>query len=111
MRMRMLRGWLLVAVLIAGCGGSIVIVDGGTGSTGQVGQVGQDDGGDDSSAPSGSSSGGPGVVDVCPQTLPRIGDPCGEQGQGCAYILNGNCVPVVCDGTGHWHGVAAGTGC
>ena len=110
MGMRSLFAFIVTAGFMTGCGGSVILVDGGPEADG--GGPPSTSSGDDGSNPSGSSNGGPGpAFAVCPPSLPSVGDPCGSAGQGCAYVINGVCTALVCDGTGHWHGVAAGSGC
>jgi hypothetical protein len=91
---------------LAGCGGSVILGDGGPGGSGQ------EDATPASTQDSGSSSGStsPGqTLDVCPPTDPTVGSSCAESGQGCSYLSGGGCRPYVCDGTGHWQ--TASTGC
>jgi hypothetical protein len=108
----MARG-LLVSVLLAGCGGSVILIDGGPGSGNSQGedatatmQRTQQGGEDTGVVGTGTSTGTPlQTVDVCPPQAPTPGSGCGEPGQGCIYYVGSTCQALACDATGIWQAV------
>jgi hypothetical protein len=105
----MVKGLCGIAALLAGCGGSVILVEGVDGGSDAAGPP-SSQGGDDAaptasggSSGSGSGSGGP-VFDPCPPNPPVPGSTCPEPGLGCMYDTgNGVCVGAfVCEGGGQW---------
>ncbi len=75
------------------------------------GQVsGNPDGGTASSSSSGGSSGGSGggsgggsnPVPLCPVDPPTLGSTCSSPGQGCAYLIEGQCEGDRCTSASGW---------
>jgi len=87
---------MLLAVAFAAaaaCGGQVSgNPDGGTAS---------------SSSSSGGSSGGSGggsggQVPLCPVDPPAVGSTCASPGQGCAYLIDGQCEGYRCTSASGW---------
>jgi hypothetical protein len=86
---------MLLAVAIAAaaaCGGQVSgNPDGGTTSSGS------------SSGGSSSGSGGGSVpVPLCPVDPPNVGVSCASPGQGCAYMIDGQCEGYRCSSGSGW---------
>jgi hypothetical protein len=89
---------MLLAVALgaaAACGGQVSgNPDGGTTSSGSSGGS--------SSGSGGGSGGGSGPVPLCPVDPPNAGVSCASPGQGCAYLIGGQCEGYRCTSASGW---------
>jgi hypothetical protein len=88
---------LLAVVAMAACGGQVSgNPDGGTSGDARA----SSGSGSGSGASSGGSSGGP--VPLCPPDPPTVDTSCASPGQGCAYMVGGQCQGYRCRSSGGW---------
>ncbi|HEX8793687.1 MAG TPA: hypothetical protein VF765_22240 [Polyangiaceae bacterium] len=90
-----------VAVVV-GCGGQVSGNPdaGDDGHASASGGSGSGSGGGSASGGSGGGSGGP--IPLCPTDPPTVGVGCASPGQGCAYLIGGQCEGYRCTSESGW---------
>ena len=85
--------------VVGGCGGQ---VSGNADAGDDARATASSSGGSGSNGSGGSGGGSGGPVPLCPTDPPTVGVGCASPGQGCAYLIGGQCEGYRCTSSSGW---------